>query len=453
MKPFIRYILFFLLKVVFININAQVLHDRAFGTGGWDAAYDIIIASDSNYVMLGSHYQHIYVAKADTVLQPIWEKSYPTNGFLLYPQSICEIGDTSYVISGQYENIGFLLKINSVGDTLFSSLDSNILGNNVTNLRVAPDGNLLAMVSFDNYGASLLKLDNELNVLNSITNITPAPRGMEVIDSSIYLLKRDSTNNLLMINNDFNQVDTVSLPINFPDYLKTSFDKSQLMVEGTFASWVYSSRKRIFTGLSGNIKLLCDSIYFVYGYSMPTNSNNFVYMGTYNSGPGHGYDIRLYFADSCGQILHDTILYRWSFSGPLDERGVKLLVNHDGNYVIYGHGDEGPLGSSDIFVLIYKKWDGFNVDTVEIPDTNHVDTIVITTEISIYPNPAQNQFIITGITENNSITVMDMLGRITYQTTSSTNLTAINTTHWARGIYMVHVKGSQSSATLKVIKQ
>jgi hypothetical protein len=176
-------------------------------------------------------------------------------------------------------------------------------------------------------------------------------------------------------------------------------------------------------------------------------------MGTYNSGPGHGYDIRLYFADSCGQILHDTILYRWSFSGPLDERGVKLLVNHDGNYVIYGHGDEGPLGSSDIFVLIYKKWDGFNVDTVEIPDTNHVDTIVITTEISIYPNPAQNQFIITGITENNSITVMDMLGRITYQTTSSTNLTAINTTHWARGIYMVHVKGSQSSATLKVIKQ
>ncbi len=448
MKPFIRYILFFLLKVVFININAQVLHDRAFGTGGWDAAYDIIITSDSNYVMLGRHYQHIYVAKADTALQPIWERRHFIPSINWQPNSICEIGDTSFVIGGVIDNKGYLLKINSIGDSLYSVLDTTITGNNVANLRVAPDGNLLAMVSFDNYGASLLKLDNELNVLSSITNITPAPRGMEVIDSSIYLLIRDSTNNLLIVNNNFNQVDTVDVPIDFPVYLKTSFDKNQLIVEGSNLG----IRRFVYLNLIGIVNTICDSIFYHFKYDFkPVNiKNNWVYLASYDNGQ-FGRDIQLYFTDTCGQILHDTILYRWAWGQPLDEIGVKLLVNHDGNYVLYGQAEAGPLGDWDIFMIIYKKWDGFNNN--DSLDTNDTDISPITTEVNIYPNPTQTQITITGITENNSITVIDMMGKIIYQTISSTNLTQINTTHWAKGIYIVQVKGIQSSTTLKIIKQ
>ncbi|PKP40520.1 MAG: hypothetical protein CVT95_13530, partial [Bacteroidetes bacterium HGW-Bacteroidetes-12] len=148
--------------MVFTNSNAQILHDRAYGTGGPDLAVDVIITSDSNYLMLGRYFKNIYLAKADTAAQPIWEKSYPKGGSLLFPTTICEIGDTSYVVSGSYQNIGFLLKINTVGDSLFSVNDSAILGVNVTNLRVAPDGNLLALVTFNGYGASLVKFDDKL---------------------------------------------------------------------------------------------------------------------------------------------------------------------------------------------------------------------------------------------------------------------------------------------------
>lgn len=439
-----------MLNVVFININAQILHDRAYGTGGWDAAYDIIITSDSNYVMLGRHYQHIYVAKADTAAQPIWEKSYFTPSINTQPNVICEVGDTSFVIGGVMDNKGYLLKINSIGDSLYSLLDTTITGNNVTNLRVAPDGNLLAIIAFDNYGTSLVKFDNELNVLNSITNITPAVRGMEVVGNNIYLLKRDSINNLLIINNsNFNQIDTFTVPLSFPVYFKTSFDKTQLIIEGNNLG----IRRLVYMNLTGTVNVICDSVFSAFRYDFkPVNiQNDWVYMGSYNNSQW-GRDIQLFFTDTCGQILHDTILYRWSFTvQPLDEIGVKLLVNHDGNYVIYGTGAEGPLGDWDIFMIIYKKWDGFNNN--DSLDTNDTDTSPITTEVTIYPNPTQTQFTITGITENNSITVIDMMGRTIYQTISSTNLTQINTTHWAKGIYIVQVKGTQSSTTFKVIKQ
>ncbi|MBW6482742.1 MAG: T9SS type A sorting domain-containing protein [Vicingaceae bacterium] len=452
MKPFIRYILPLLLLLVFTNSNAQILHDRAYGTSGPDLAVDVIITSDSNYLMLGRYFKNIYLAKADTAAQPIWEKSYPRGGSLLFPTTICEIGDTSYVVSGSYQNIGFLLKINTVGDSLFSVNDSAILGANVSNLRVAPDGNLLAMVSFNGYGASLVKLDNQLNVINSITNITPAPKGMEVIGNTVYLLKKDSINNLLLINNNFNQIDTVTVPLSFPVYLKMSFDKTQLIIEGTKTNSVWSLRKRIFIDLPINIELICDSVYWVYNDFLPIDkNNNFVYMGI-NVDVTWGPDIRLYFADTCGQILHDTILYRpGTFSNPWrEERGTKLLVNHDGNYVIYGWGEDGPLGDWDILFLIYKKWNGF--PTTEI-DSNNTEEPIIPTDFAIYPNPTQNQFTVSGITENSSITITDMMGKVIYQVTGTANSTQINATSWAKGIYIVQVKGTQSSTTLKVIKQ
>ncbi len=452
MKPFIRYILPLLLLLVFVSSKAQVLHAEPFGTASWDAANDIIIASDSNFVLYGNHYKNLYLAKADTAAQLIWEKSYPTDSILLYPSSICEIGDTSYVVSGKYQNVGFLLKINTVGDSLFSLNDSAILGVNVTNLRVAPDGNLLALVTFNGYGASLVKFDDKLNVINTITNITPAPKGMEVIGNTVYLLKKDSINNLLLINNNFNQIDTVTVPLSFPVYLKTSFDKTQLIIEGTKTNSVWSLRKRIFIDLPINIELICDSVYWVYNDFLPIDkNNNFVYMGI-NVDMTWGPDIRLYFADTCGQILHDTILYRpGTFSNPWrEERGTKLLINHNGNYIIYGWGEDGPLGDWDIFLIIYKKWDGFPTTGI---DSNNTEEPIIPTNFAIYPNPTQNQFTVSGITENSSITITDMMGKVIYQTTSTANQAQINATSWAKGMYVVQVKGTQSSTTLKVIKQ
>lgn len=451
MKPFKNYILTLLLLLVFANGNAQILYARAFGTAGGDVAYDIIVAHDSNYVMLGRHYQNIYLAKADTIGQLIWEKSYFIQSINTQPNSICEIGDTSFVIGGIIDNKGYLLKVNAIGDSLYSNTDTTIVGNNVSNLRVAPDGNLLALVTRNGI-VDLVKFDNNLNVIARIDSLTPPSlRGIEVINNTIYILKKDSISNLLMMNNDFSQIDTVIIPIKYPIYLKKSFDNSTLIVEGVDTNYAFAPRKLLNIDLLGNVITICDSTFSSFDYFVPIDNNNdFIYNGYYYSSTW-GQDFRLYFTDNCGQVLHDTILYRGGSMGDpwRDEFMVKILVDQNGNYVLFGRAEKGPLGDWDILFWIYKKWDGFPIGIDDIEN----DKLIIDNAITIYPNPTQDQFTVSGITENSSITVLDVMGKVVYFAQNTKHQIPITTTNWAKGLYIVQLKGNKSSTTLKVIKQ
>jgi len=305
------------------------------------------------------------------------------------------------------------------------------------------------------YGiVSLLKFDNNLNVIARIDSLTPPfLRGIEVVNNTIYILKRDSVNNLLLINNNFTQIDSVTIPLGFPVYLKISYNLSNLIFEGleTFSS---TNRKLIYTDLLGNIISICDTVFDLYRYDFVPidNFNNWIFAGKYTDATW-GPDIRLYFTDDCGVILKDTILYRGgSFSDPwAEETLIKMLIDHNGNYVLYGRAEQGPIGSWDLFLWIYKKWDGF---VTGMEDAENQLSFFKNTP-TVYPNPTQNQFAVSGITENSSISVIDVMGKVVYTTQYSTPNThhAISTTNWAKGLYIVQVKGNKSSTTLKVIKQ
>ncbi len=457
MKPFKNYILPLLLLLAFASGKAQVIHNRAFGTAGWDAAYDIIITHDNFYMLLGQHQDNLYIAKADTNAQLVWEKSYYSSvEWPQQPNSICEIGDSSYVIAGVTEDKGYLFKINSVGDTLFSITDTNIVGNNISNLRQAPDGNLLALVT--HYGiVSLLKFDNNLNVIARIDSLTPPfLRGIEVVNNTIYILKRDSINNLLLINNDFTQIDSVTVPIKVPVYLKKSFDNTELILEGVDTAVVFAPHKMVYVDIFGNTNSICDTTGFGWqnkeDFNPIDNLNNWVFCSTYTDATW-GPDIRLYFTDDCGGVLKDTILYRGgSFSEPWAEEAlIKMLVDHNGNYVLYGRAEQGPIGDWDLFLWIYKKWDGF-ITAVE--ETENQLSLFKNSPM-VYPNPTQNQFTVSGITENSSITVLDVMGKVVYtiQHTSPNTHHPISTTNWAKGLYVVQIKGNSATTSLKVVKQ
>lgn len=458
MKPFKNYILTLLLLLVFTYSKAQVIHNRAFGTSNSDGAHDIVIDHNRNYVMLGNHYKNLYLVKADTNAQLIWEKSYPVDSILLYPSSICEIGDTSYVVAGKYQNIGFLLKVTINGDTLFHLLDSSILGENVSNLRQAPDGNLLALVSFNgNSMFNLVKFDNSLNLITSINNIVPTVKGIEVVNNNVYLLKEDSLDNLLMVNNDLSPIDTTTIPL-YPfylnDYLRMSFDKTQLIIDGHFTNHVLSPRKRFYTDLSGNIEKTCDTLGLYFTEFQTINSNNDIVHAGIRYDATWGPDIRLYFVnDGCENSLKDTILYRGgSFGNPwAEEKLVKMLVDQNGNYVLFGRAEQGPIGDWDLFLWIYKKWDGF---ITAMEDVENQLSFFKNTPI-VYPNPTQNQFTISGISENSTISVIDVMGKMVYTTQYSTSHShqAISTINWAKGLYLVQIKGNKATTSLKVVKQ
>jgi hypothetical protein len=75
-----------------------------------------------------------------------------------------------------------------------------------------------------------------------------------------------------------------------------------------------------------------------------------------------------------------------------------------------------------------------------------------TYNLAIYPNPAQTEFNIE--TEANStITVMDLNGRVVFETISKNTVTQVNTSNWAKGIYLVNSNNGTASITEKLIIQ
>ncbi|OFY95398.1 MAG: hypothetical protein A3K10_16955 [Bacteroidetes bacterium RIFCSPLOWO2_12_FULL_31_6] len=446
---------------MFTGSKAQFIFQKALGTNGTDVTRDLIITQDGNYLVMGYSWQGsttgLYLTKIDTSGTILWEKWHLFVGTVAAldatwgSKTICENINSELIVGSKTDtgatDVGFLIKFDANGDTLFTKRDSITLGNNVSKVLQAPDGNLLALV--DKSGTtSLVKMDNNFNLIGSIDALTPPSlRGIEIVGNKIYLLKNDSINNLLIVDNNLTQIDTVTIPMNFPVYLKKSYDTTQLIIEGNN----YGIRRMVYTDLTGNVNSICDSSFSIYKDDFnPVNANNdWIFMGKYYDATW-GVDVRLYFTDECGTILHDTILYRGSWTiQPLDEFGKKVLADNLGNYLIYGEAQYGPLGETDIFFFKYKKWDGFPTSI----DENMVDINNPTNAVLLYPNPFINSFTVSGIKENSSITVIDVMSKVVHYTPNTINQTQISTTNWAKGLYIVQLKGNTATTSLKVVKQ
>lgn len=453
------YILFLLL-IGFTTTKAQFIFDRALGTDGTDQPRDVLITDDNNYLVMGYSKGGtpggLYLSKLDTSGTLLWEKwhaflnsSLPN--YATWQSSVfCEAIDSGIVVGSKIDTgnvqMGLLLKFNSQGDTLFYKSDSVSLGNNVAKVLQAPDGNLLTLVN-NQTGLSLVKLDNNFNFIARIDSIT-GYKGIEVINNKIYLLKQDSINNLYIIDNNMLQIDTLSLPLELPAYIRKSYNNTHLLIEGTDTS---SNNKKLLTlDLLGNVSSSCDSIYNPYrdDFATVTPNNDLLYLSRHWD-TQWGQDVKLYFVNSCGKLLHDTILYRWSFNiQPLNEYGVRVLADNEGNYLLFGGAEYGVLGNQDIFLVKYKKWD-FPTAT----DTVEEDSTTVDADITLYPNPFKNEFKITGLPPNIIIEVFNITGKKILHTQSTTNTMYINGESWAKGLYVFRVGNNQNYSNYKIIKQ
>lgn len=456
-----NYILTFVFFLVVVIIKGQFIWQTTLGTNGTDSPRDFIKTNDGNYLTLGyslstSPTKGLHIAKLDTAGVVLWEKWYwKINGNSTFTiNNICETLDSGFVMGTRKYNgssfDGFLIKLDVNGDTLFSLADSVNLGSNVYRVWLAPDGNLLAHIDYQGENA-LIKMDNSFNVLARVDSVNKPINGVEVINDSIYVLLNDSINNMLIIDNNLNQIDTVTLPILFPLFLRTSFNTDKIIFFGR--DYLQNSfHKIIYTDLLGNIIQLCDSVPnifndFIDDFKPIDNHENLLFVSR-NYQQQWGKDIQLFFTNKCGQVIKDTILYRWSFNTSLDEQAKKLVVDNEGNYLVMGYAQEGPLGDNDIFVFKYGK--------IEIPKTEEEDEEIIESEYStmlVYPNPFNNSFTIKDISSISQITIFDVSGKVIEQHVTSNNSFIFKTTNWAKGLYIIHFKSSTITAYFKVVKK
>jgi hypothetical protein len=130
MKNKTLYLGFTLVCLLANTLFAQITFERTYGSVSVDASKKIIQTFDGNYAVIGYHGidRGLYLVKSDTLGTSLWQKTYaPISSFLYYEVTGCESPDSGFVLtatktrnaSGTNKNI-FLLKTNSIGDTLWS---------------------------------------------------------------------------------------------------------------------------------------------------------------------------------------------------------------------------------------------------------------------------------------------------------------------------------------------
>jgi hypothetical protein len=118
--------LFFMLFLLFvINSNA-----KTFGGFDMDHGYELIRTSDNGYALLGKYSfmgSDIYIIKLDSAANLEWFKKYGNTGSDEFAGSIVQTVDGGYLVIGTHGIIpgsgplqGWLLRLNSSGDTLWS---------------------------------------------------------------------------------------------------------------------------------------------------------------------------------------------------------------------------------------------------------------------------------------------------------------------------------------------
>ncbi len=173
---------------------ADSLASYTLDSNGISLIYDLVESKERDIILLGYKKDstgNTYtpcIQKIDSTGNTIW--------FRLYPQMIhfsfrcmTSLADSGFIIAGDsitnsiYTNKGFLFKINSAGDSVYTKVLTNYLGPLITNISVTGDNLLLASGGYD-YGYILkTTLNGELlseqnsnfNSSNTLFEIFPNP--------------------------------------------------------------------------------------------------------------------------------------------------------------------------------------------------------------------------------------------------------------------------------------
>lgn len=140
----------------------------------------------------------------------------------------------------------------------------------------------------------------------------------------------------------------------------------------------------------------------------------------------------------------------------------KFRLNHSWDTVAWGNPDfpsgtaSSEPGGPNLNITAGTYDVAFNRETGDYaftaPTAGNEDFSI--TAITVYPNPAQNQWNFNvGNFTINSIAVIDISGKIVFESFYNTNEAAINAAGFASGIYFAKITSGNAVKTVKVIKK
>lgn len=157
-KPSHKFSFTFFILLVFIKANSQNTFEKAYRGSGFDVDYwgSSMQTSDGGFIIAqitnlsGAGAGEIYLVKTDSLGQLQWSKicGDPTGTESVY--KILQTNDGSYIIAGRSTSFGsgdqeiYLLKVDSIGNFLWSKIYNNNYSNNsIWDCQITNDGGLI----------------------------------------------------------------------------------------------------------------------------------------------------------------------------------------------------------------------------------------------------------------------------------------------------------------------
>ncbi|MBN2662530.1 MAG: T9SS type A sorting domain-containing protein [Bacteroidales bacterium] len=406
---------------------------NAYGNQNADFAGAIYKTTDNSYILAGwteTTLDSLYVVKTDLEGDIIWERRYKIRDFSAeyMVNSVCEGEDDFYYNGGGgFLNTGptswkpILVKINSQGDTLWSKVfnGTNVLGQEYSffnNLIKGNDNSIIAtglfedykIIKFDYNGDTVWSLNRQIDkifamgdnyiafehsTLNNMIFISENGEAYNQMPAPFEIIQNASKtyNNLFLIKGY--DINTASGIAKIDENGEIIFKNTNVIIQNS----------PVFIEETLNNKILCLGVYYDY-YS--TN------------------DFKIYLLDEEANLIKDTILYRPGLS----EYPRGLLIADDGDYILFGWGEDGPIGGSDLILAKMSQW-----NVTDINEKNF--------EINIFPNPATNfiNISLSDFKDSYNYQIIDITGTTILSGTVNSNYQQINIQNLQLGIYFINI--------------
>lgn len=371
------------LYVIKTDRYGDTIWTRTYGGSNWDFGYSIEQTADSGYVItggtysFGKGYEDMYLVRIDSVGDTLWTKTY---GGIKDEEAraVKQTSDGGYIVTGFTKSFGdsngdfYTVKTNSVGDALWTSKLGGVQEDIAFDIIQRPTGGYLLGGKTKSSGVG--------NFDGILINMSPT--------------------GALIWNNLYGGTDE---------------DGIHSITQTAGMRW----------GMAG------------YTHSYGAGASDFV----------------VYIENTINGFHSNT------FGGPGSETAYSIKNTKDNGYIICGN--SASYSNLDHIFLVKTDSNGVALPTAEVTVITGMDTDVIQNDTyKIYPNPADETVYVSfkgiGSTNNTSvtITITDMIGRMCNQKTirmSTLEPIEINTEHLNPGVYIIHIEGDTFSVNQKLI--
>ncbi|MDQ7797353.1 MAG: DJ-1/PfpI family protein [Candidatus Edwardsbacteria bacterium] len=313
-----------------VDSGGSLLWAKTYGGTGWECAYGMAETPDSGFIIAGyttsagAGSRDIWLIRTNSLGDTLWTKTIG-DSLVEVGRSIALSPDGGFVVGGHTDSRGagedelFLVKTDSLGDTLWT----RIFGGSRSDM-----------------GRSLLPLADGY----ALTGATGSPE-LTTNNQDYYLVRTDASGQQTWAKG---YGTNGTLPFDWANHITRAGDGGYLLVgESSYNAPLNICAVR--TDSLGTMKWRKFYGYSSYDYgngSCPNDSGGFMICGTSKSGTPLQNDFFLVMTDSLGS-------QRWSLTlgGPGHDWASVVCRDQDGNYVIGGQSDSYGSGSYDILLL------------------------------------------------------------------------------------------------------